>query len=53
VVHLAGWLADMPEVNAETLNQLPADVLKALALNRDWMENRLPQPDSFFDISSL
>jgi HD-like signal output (HDOD) protein len=53
VVHLAGWLADMASVDAQVLDQLPADVVKALELNRDWMLNRMPQPDSFFDISAL
>lgn len=53
VVHLAGWLADMPVVEAQQIDRLPADVIAALELNRDWMVNRVPQPDSFFDISSL
>lgn len=53
VVHLAGWLADMANVDAQSLNKLPGDVVKALELNHDWMLNRLPQPDTFFDITAL
>jgi HD-like signal output (HDOD) protein len=53
VVHLAGWLADMPFSEPVVMDALPDDVIAALELNRDWMRNRMPQPDSFFDLSAL
>jgi len=53
VVHLAGWLADMPFSEPVIMDALPDAVIGALELNRDWMRNRMPQPDSFFDLSVL
>jgi HD-like signal output (HDOD) protein len=53
VVHLAGWLADMPFSEPVIMDALPGDVIAALNLNRDWMRERMPQPDSFFDVSAL
>jgi HD-like signal output (HDOD) protein len=53
VVHLAGWLADMPFSEPVIMDALPGDVIAALDLNRDWMRSRMPQPDSFFDLSAL
>jgi HD-like signal output (HDOD) protein len=53
VVHLAGWLADMPFSEPVIMDALPGDVIAALGLNRDWMRSRMPQPDSFFDVSAL
>ena len=53
VVHLAGWLADMPFSEPVIMDALPGDVIEALELNRDWMRSKMPQPDSFFDVSAL
>ncbi len=53
VVHLAGWLADMPMAQPEVIDALPGDVIDRLDLNRNWLRSHLPQPDSFFDVSSL
>jgi HD-like signal output (HDOD) protein len=53
VVHLAGWLADMPFSTPVIMDALPGDVIAALELNLDWMRSRMPQPDSFFDVSAL
>jgi len=53
VLHLAGWLADMPFIDPATMDALPGDVIAALELNLDWMRSRMPQPDSFFDLSAL
>jgi len=53
VVHLAGWLADMPFSVPVIMDALPGDVIAALELNLDWMRSRMPQPDSFFDLSVL
>ncbi len=53
VLHLAGRLADMAFSEPEIVDALPPQVISALDLNLDWMRNKLPSPDSFFDISSL
>jgi HD-like signal output (HDOD) protein len=53
VVHLAGWLADMPFSEPVIVDALPDDVITRLDLNRNWMRENIPQPDSFFDISTL
>lgn len=53
VVHLAGWLADMPFSAPDIIDALPDDVIAALDLSREWMRNRMPSPESFFDISGL
>ena len=53
VLHLAGWLADMPFSEPAIMDALPMDVVNALGLNHDWMHSHMPAPDSFFDISSL
>lgn len=53
VVHLAGWLADMPFTEPEIVDALPQGVVDRLDLNRDWLRSHLPSPDSFFDVSSL
>lgn len=53
VLHLAGWLADMPFAEPAIMDALPGDVINALGLNPDWMRNNMPSQDSFFDLSSL
>jgi HD-like signal output (HDOD) protein len=53
VLHLAGWLADMPFSEAAIIDALPVDVITALGLDRDWLRMHLPRPDSFFDVSDL
>ncbi len=53
VLHLAGWLADMPFVEPEIMDVLPQDVVGRLDLNREWLRSHMPSPDSFFDISGL
>jgi len=53
VLHLASWLADMAFSAPEVVDALPAEVISALDLNADWMRQRLPAPDSFFDIDPL
>lgn len=53
VLHLAGRLADMEFSNEEIVDALPQEVIRALDLNMDWMRNKLPERESFFDISSL
>ena len=47
VVHLAMLLADMPRVDAQGLQTLPADVLAALGLQADWMAQHIPERASF------
>ena len=53
VLHLASRLADMAFSEPEIVDALPQDVIAALDLNLDWMRNKLPARDSFFDISTL
>jgi HD-like signal output (HDOD) protein len=53
VVHLAGWLADMPGVNTQTLAQLPATVVQALNLDLDKLAESIPDGDAISDTSSL
>lgn len=53
VVHLAGWLADMPFSEPVIMDALPDDVVNRLDLDRKWMRENMPQPDSFVDVSSL
>jgi HD-like signal output (HDOD) protein len=53
VLHLASHLADMAFSEPEIIDALPQEVISALDLNRDWMRNRLPERDTFFDISTL
>ncbi len=53
VVHLAGWLADMPEIKPESLNDLPLAVVRALGLNLDKLADKIPDADAIGDTSSL
>ena len=53
VLHLASRLADMAFSNEEIVDALPAEVIAALDLNKDWMRKKLPERESFFDISAL
>lgn len=53
VVHLAGLLADMPEVGAGAIDELPGDVVAALQLKPQWMKDRLPDPATFLDVGDL
>ena len=53
VLHLASRLADMAFSNAEIVDALPQEVIAALDLNKDWMRSKLPERESFFDISAL
>lgn len=53
VIHLAGWLAEMPFSEPIIIDAIPADVIEALKLDPDWLRQAIPQPDSFFDISEL
>jgi len=51
VLHLAGLLAESPEVNPDTIRTLPQDVLDVLTLDAQWMRERLPNPAQFNDVS--
>ncbi|WP_394787522.1 HDOD domain-containing protein [Rhodoferax sp.] len=53
IVHLSMLLADMPPGGPEMLDELPEDVVHALQLNKEWMVEKFPAPDSFIDISNL
>lgn len=47
LIHLASLLADTPSDDPAILDTLPADVVDALRLNRDWMSARFPAHASF------
>lgn len=47
IIHLASLLADTPSDDPAILESLPADVVSALQLNREWMAKRFPSHASF------
>jgi HD-like signal output (HDOD) protein len=53
VLHLASRLADMAFSNPEIIDALPQEVISALDLNQDWMRNKLPDRESFLDLSAF
>ena len=53
VLHLAGWLADVPDADARAIDGLPVPVMAALALKYGWMTADFPDRGSFVDIGSL
>jgi HD-like signal output (HDOD) protein len=53
VLHLAGLLAEMSPEALLTLDDLPADLLSALSLDRAELQSTLRSSDSFLDLSTL
>ncbi len=53
VLHLASRLADMAFSDPDIVDALPQEVISALDISLDWMRKKLPERESFFDISSL
>ena len=51
VVNLAGLLADTPDASAETVDDLPHDVIAALGLDVRWMKATFPAAESFVNVS--
>jgi HD-like signal output (HDOD) protein len=51
VIHLAGLLADSANAGPEQVQDLPSDVLAALALDADWMREHFPSHADFVDAS--
>jgi HD-like signal output (HDOD) protein len=51
VLHLAGVLADVPEGGTKALDALPKDVLAALELERQWLEDKIPAAGSFISLT--
>jgi len=51
VVNLAGLLADTPAASAETVDDLPHDVIAALGLDVRWMKATFPAAESFVNVS--
>ncbi len=49
-VHLASLLADTPRANVASLEPLPQDVVTALRLDAQWMQDKFPAADSFVAI---
>ena len=50
-VHLAALLADSPHAPQAAVDELPQDVILALALDRQWMVANFPGKESFLDVS--
>ena len=50
VIHLAGVLADTPAAHADSVDDLPHDVINALALDANWMKANFPNADTFINL---
>ena len=53
VLHVAELLAAAPEPTPQAVDELPADVLRALEVDADWMRARLPQAQRYVEASRL
>jgi HD-like signal output (HDOD) protein len=53
VVHLAARLADLPQVDPDSIDTLPVPVMSALALKYGWLKTNFPNPDKFLNIATL
>lgn len=51
VVHIAGLLADTANAGPEHVEGLPSDVLAALGLDAEWMQEHFPSNADFIDAS--
>ncbi len=47
IIHLASLLADTPSDDPAILDTLPAEVMSALQLRKEWLGKRFPSHDSF------
>ncbi len=47
IIHLASLLADTPSDDPAILDTLPADVMSALQVRKEWLGKRFPSHDSF------
>lgn len=52
VLHLAGLMADQPDLHADILDILPIEVLDALQLDIDQLRTTFPLADSFVDVAA-
>ena len=50
VVHMAALLADTPDVKAEALDELPAELVRALLGDGRWLHDKFPAADSFITL---
>lgn len=57
IVHVAMLLAEItiedPKSAADTINALPADVLKSLQLDHEWLQNNIPDVSTFTDAGGM
>ena len=51
VLHLAGLLAETPDASAQSIDNLPAEVLAVLELDTAWMKETFPSASEFVDVS--
>jgi HD-like signal output (HDOD) protein len=52
VVHLAGLLAETDHAGPAAVDELPKEVIAALMLDMDWMRSKLPDTNSFMDVTA-
>jgi hypothetical protein len=53
IVHLAGLLAETPNAGANTIADLPLDVIAILRLEPQWMRNTFPDREKFVNVSRI
>jgi HD-like signal output (HDOD) protein len=53
IIHLAELIAEHEKPEADVVDDLPQDVIKALLLDVGWMRAKFPKADSFVDVSGL
>jgi HD-like signal output (HDOD) protein len=51
VLHLAGLLAETSNASRESVASLPVEVIDALQLDVDWMEETFPSTQSFVNVA--
>lgn len=52
VLHLAELLAETEAPTTDTLDALPAEVVKALLMQPEWMRNKMPDRSAFINITT-
>jgi HD-like signal output (HDOD) protein len=50
IIHLADLLAETPEATADALDDLPADLVRALLGDGKWLHEKFPTADSFVSL---
>lgn len=53
VIHIAELLAEMAPKSADVMDDLPAELLTKLQVDREWMRKKMPMMDAMTDTSAL